>query len=248
MTDLLLVLDDVTVDLDGHGRGVRNVSLEIGAGEVGAVIGGRDAGKTTALRVAGGMLRPEDGRVLFGGRALYALSESVRSRLLAKEVAWACRAGPGGLRLSVLDYVGLPLVAGRRLGNRTRKRLAREALARLEVSDCESLTWLELSEWQRVCVELAQAVVRGPSLLLIDGLIAGLSLYATTDALRLVRRLADEDGIAVLIASDESEVCGVAERVWSIESGEMRQVGEPLPRRAPATVIDLDQHRRTADV
>lgn len=247
MADLLLELREASVDLDGHGRGVREVSLEIAGGEVGALIGGRDAGKTTLLRLAGGMLRPQEGKVLFAGRDLYGLSEAERSRLLARDVAWACRTGPGGLQLSMLDYVGLPLVAGRKLSRLDRRRLAREALSRMEVAECEKLSWLELSEWQRVCVELAQAIVRGPSLLLIDGLIGGLSTLATNDALRLVRYLADDENLAVLIAGDEFELCGLAERVWSIEAGKVWQMGEPLPRRESAPVIDLDERRRSAD-
>lgn len=243
MADRLLSLCDVTVDLDGHGRGVRGVRLELEAGEIGIVCGRRNAGKSTLLRLAGGMLEPDEGTVLFRGDDLYALCDRERSRLLAREIAWSCRAGPGAMQLRVLDYVGLPLVAGRRVSNGERVRLARDALRRLDVGRCARLRWVELSGWQRVCVELAQAIVRGPCLLLVDDLIDGLSMSGAREAIRAIRSVCEQDGVGVLITSDDLELGVLADRLWRIEDGEIREMIGPVSDVEGAPVVSIAGRR-----
>lgn len=221
----LLSLRRVSLSLDGRaGSGVRGATLDLGAGEVGVVLGGRDAGKTTLLRLAGGMLDPDGGQVLFAGRDLGALRDGERVEVLAREVAWACRSGPGFSRVSMLDYISLPLASGARVRREEARERAQAALERLGVPECAELGWTEMSAWQRVCAELAQAIVRRPSLLLVDDLIDGLSRAGVMEAMRLIRAVAEEERLGALITADDIETGILADRLWRIDGGVLKTI------------------------
>jgi ABC-type cobalamin/Fe3+-siderophores transport system ATPase subunit len=224
-------------------RGVlAGVSLELGAGEVGAVVASRAQGKTTLLRVVAGMLPVDGGEVLFVGRDLGGLSDADRERLLGAEIGWACRTGPGRMAFNVGDYVGLQLIRGRRLRSRGAGERTHAVLERMGVAGCLELPWAGLSDWERVCVELAQAVVCEPRLLLVDDLLAGLSMGHTREAMRLIRLLAAEDGMAVLMGCSDEEPAMRAHRIWRLEEGELTLDDEP--EHDDRAVVSLPQHRR----
>lgn len=217
----LLSFRGVSLDLDGCG--VRGVTFDLHAGEVGVLFGGRGATKGALLRLAGGMLDADVGRVLVDGQELRLLGDVERSRVLAGQVAWACRTGPGALRVSVRDYVCLPLVSAG-AGWKEAGERARQALERLGVHECADLRWAQLSGWQRMCVELAQAVARQPSLLLVEELVDGLSMSGVREAMRLLRGLADE-GMGVLLTADDMETAVLGDRLWRVEAGEVSEIG-----------------------
>ena len=107
--------------------------------------------------------------------SLTGLSDRRLARVLRTEVGWAARTGPE-VRVRVRDYVELPLATGRWLGWRERRRRVTKVLKQLDVAGCAELRWGELSDWQRALVELAQAVVSRPRVLLLDDVIDGLGL------------------------------------------------------------------------
>jgi putative ABC transport system ATP-binding protein len=240
----LLVLDGVGKGFDRGGRRLRvlvGVSLVVGAGEIVSVVGSRDEGKTTLLRVAGGMLRADGGVVRLGGRDLSGLGDGELSRLLGWEVGWVGRGGPGGLRLEVRDYVGLPLVTGRWLGRRRPRALAVEALERLGVGGCARQQWEELSNWQRVLVELAQGIVGRPQVLLVDDVIDGLGMAKTMEAMRVLRSLVAEFGFGVLMACSDHEAALSSDRVWSLDGGELTLMADATA--SDPTVIPFPERR-----
>ncbi len=97
-------------------RVLKDASLQVGVGEVVCVLGTRGQGKTTLLRIAAGMESADRGEVRFRGEDLTGLSDRKLSRLLGGQIAWAGRSGPGGMRMRLLDYVAMPLLAGHSRG------------------------------------------------------------------------------------------------------------------------------------
>jgi ABC-type lipoprotein export system ATPase subunit len=223
-------------------RVLADVSLELGAGEVGVVVASRAQGKTTLLRVAAGMLGVDAGEVVFAGRDMRSRSRADRDALMGAEIGWACRTGPGRMMFDVRDYVGLPLIKGRKLRSRKPVERTHAVLERLGVAGCFETPWTRLSDWERVCVELAQAIVCKPRLLLVDDLLAGLSMGHVREAMRLIRSIAGEDGLAVLMACSDEEPVMQAQRSWRLEEGELVLDDEPEDDELPVT--DLDRHRR----
>lgn len=243
----LLVLGGVGVGFDrgsGRVRVLSGVGLSLGVGEVGVVVGSRAQGKTTLLRVVAGMVLADEGSVWFAGRDLGGLSERARAQLLGGEIGWACRGGPGGLRIEVRDYVGLPLVKGLGLRRKEPRRRACEALERVGVGGCAESRWPELADWERVLVELAQGIVGRPRLLLVDDLLGGLSMGRVQEAMRLVRGLVAEFGFGVLMVASDGEPAVFADRAWMLEEGELSAMDDMDAEGGDSTVIDFPGRRR----
>jgi predicted ABC-type transport system involved in lysophospholipase L1 biosynthesis ATPase subunit len=208
-----------------------DASLEVASGEVGAVVGARDEGKTTLLKIAVGIERPDTGEVRLGDLDLALLSDTERSRLLGSEIAWTNREGTG-VKLEVLDYLALPLAMGRGHGRRETRNLAMAALARVGAAECARRRWPELSDWERVLVGLARGIVCEPRLLVFDSVIDGLGMRRTREAGELLLTLAAELGWGVLMSCTDLEAALVADRVWSLESGRLSVLSEQTATHA----------------
>jgi putative ABC transport system ATP-binding protein len=224
----LLALKGVSKSYQRGGRRLRvlaDVSLELQLGEVGAVVGARDEGKTTLLKLAAGIEQPDVGEVRLGARDLSQLAREERARLLGGEIAWIHREGPG-VRLEVLDYLGLPLALGRRHGRREARRRALSALERVGASRCARQRWEELSDWERILVGFARGIVCQPRLLMLDGVSDGLGIRRVHEASELLLAVAGELGCGVLMSCTDLEAALIADRVWSLERGRLSLLSE----------------------
>jgi ABC-type cobalamin/Fe3+-siderophores transport system ATPase subunit len=199
---------------------MRRVSLQIAAGEVVSVVAMRSQGKTTLLRIAAGMVAPDEGRVLLGQGDLEGLSDHAHARLLREQIGLAGRLGPGiGVRM--LDYVAMRLAIGGRSRRREVRSLALEALERVGMEHSAERHWEDLSDWERALVEIAQAIAGAPRLLLIDDVIDGLGMRETDELTRLVRALAEDFGMGVLMAVSDPEAALCSHRVLSLADGRL---------------------------
>ncbi|HXA55197.1 MAG TPA: ABC transporter ATP-binding protein [Solirubrobacteraceae bacterium] len=216
---------------------LRRVDLNVAAGEVVAVVGMRSQGKTTLLRIAAGMLAPDEGAVLLDGQRLEQLSDRAHARVLRQRIGLAGRRGPR-IDLRMLDYVAMRLTIGRRRQRRDAQAGALAALERVGVEHGAARHWEELSDWERALVELAQAIAPAPRLLLIDDLIDGLGMRETEQLARLVRTLAEQERIGVLMAVSDPEAALCAHRVLSLADGRLRQLSGP-PGEGMENVIDF---------
>jgi putative ABC transport system ATP-binding protein len=234
------------LSLRGVGKGYRrggrwlrvlvDVSLDVGPGELIAVVGARGEGKTTLLKVAAGLELPDDGEVCLGDKDLVRCSDDERSRQLGTEITWVNREGTG-VKFEVLDYVGLPLAMGRGRGRRRAEALAMQALERVGAADCAHQRWEELSNWERVLVGFARGVVGEPRLMIVDDVIEGLGMRRTREAGELLRALVGELGCGVLMSASDLEVALVADRVWSFERGKLTLMSDQT--RTQADIIDF---------
>ncbi len=220
---------------------LRSVWLDVAPGEVVSVLALRSQGKTTLLRLAAGLVAPDEGRVLLGRADLGGLSDPAHSRVLREQVGLAGRLGPG-LGVQMLDYVALPLALGGRTHRRAVRSLALAALERVGVEHCAERRWGELSDWERALVELAQALAGAPRLLLIDDLLDGLGARETEEIALLVRSLAEELRLGVLMTVSDPEAALCSHRVLSLAAGRLTvlsDVGAP----EPGVVIDFPRGR-----
>jgi putative ABC transport system ATP-binding protein len=228
MGEPVLVLDGVCKSFDRGDDRLRvlaDVSLSVAAREVVAIVGTRDQGKTTLLRVASGSLPADRGSVRVCDLELTGLSDRQLASVLRTEIGWAARSGPG-VQVRVRDYVGLPLATGRWLGWRERRVRVAQVLKQLDVAGAAELRWRELSDWQRVLVELAQAVVGRPRVLLVDDVIDGLGLGKKQVAMELLRGFADDLGCGVLIAVSDHAAALSSDRVWQLNGGLLKLMAD----------------------
>lgn len=196
-----------------------DISLSVCWGECVAVWGQRGSGKTTLLKVAAGLEAPQCGTVRFKGRALAEMSRGEMVRLLREEIGWARRSGPESNELEMLDYVALPLLKGNTL-KRARRRSA-QALACVGVADCCKGRWEDLTDGERTLVSIAHAMVRKPSLLIVDDPTANLDVLQREQVMELLRATAEGEGIAVLITVPDMPSMVHAHRIGSLSDGRL---------------------------
>jgi putative ABC transport system ATP-binding protein len=214
---------------DARLRVLDDVSLTVDAGEVVAVVAVRGQGKSTLLRVAAGLQDPDGGRVLLDGEDLARVRERELARLLRKQIGVAGRDGPR-LRVPVLEYVALRALigAGRRRDRREVHALAHAALARVGVPAARAgERWESLSALDRALVEIAQATVTGPRLLLVDDVTDGLSARESERVAALLRALARERRMGVLMGCSGGEVALAACRVHGLARGVLSLISDP---------------------
>lgn len=239
--DALLSLRDVSLSFVRGRRHVvpvfTNLSLDLYAGELVAVLAQRAQGKSALLRVAGGFDRPGRGDVLFRGEDLCRVSDRRRSELLSHYIGFTEPGGPD-LELPAVTYVAASMFTT--LAKRAAYDRARVALARVGAGDLAEQEWTSMSDSERALVALAQGIVRKPALLLVDDLTATLGIDAKDSIGRLLRSAAEQDGMAVLMGASHADATTWFDRVATISSGELL-----LPPPEPnENVIDFDQARR----
>jgi putative ABC transport system ATP-binding protein len=221
---------------------LREISLSVYSGECVAVWGQRGSGKTTLLKVAAGLEAPDAGAVSFKGRELRDFSKAESVRLLREEIGWARRSGPESDELEVLDYVALPLLKQQTL-RRARRRSA-QALARVGVADCSKGRWEDLTDGERTLVSIAHAMVRKPSLLVVDDPTANLDVLQREEVMGLLRATAEQEWLAVLITVPDMPSMVHAHRIGSLSDGRLLVPSGVSPERD--NVIDLPVRGRAA--
>ncbi|HEY3828241.1 MAG TPA: ATP-binding cassette domain-containing protein [Solirubrobacteraceae bacterium] len=211
-----------TLSVEGVWKGYRrgsewaevlaNVSFNVEPGEIVAITGQKFAGKTTLLKIAAGLERPNKGTVSLGSRQL----TDGRNGLLGHTIRWVNGDGPK-LKLDVAKFVGLPLALhGSKRGDA--ERTAAQALERVGAKTCLGRRWGELSDWQRVLVGLARGFAGSPQVVVIDDLLDVRGSRATEEAADLLRSLveASKPRCGVLMSTSDLESAMFADRVWSI--------------------------------
>jgi predicted ABC-type transport system involved in lysophospholipase L1 biosynthesis ATPase subunit len=228
----LLALEHVSKSYErGHRelQALCDVSLEVGAGEIVGVWGGRFSGRTTLLRVAAGLEAPDSGRVLLDGVEVADHPEGT----LRRRVAY-CHASfaPAHAEL-VVEHVAVPLLAvGTRIDRACTR--AQAMLDRIGAGACAELRPHQLAQGELVRVVLARALLQQPQLLLIDEPTNGVDLLERDDLLTTLCVMAKDERVAVLMtAADPSGLAG-ADRALPISEGML-----------PA---DADAEVRTAEV
>jgi len=229
--------DRTQVALDG-------VSLELGPGQVMGLFGASGSGKSTLLRVAAGLEAPDSGHVSYNGRRLDEMSASELRRHRRREVGciWGAQPWPPGL--GVLEHVELPLLVDG-CDHRAAERLARKVLLACEAAHCIGVDPDELSDGERQRVSIARALVIEPRLLLADSAVSNLSLVEQDAIMRLLRSLAREAKVAVMVTDSDAGAMLGADPVLYLRDGRITGAD---PATEVAEVIQLSgvARRRSA--
>ena len=200
-------------------RALRDVTLDVRAGDLVAIYGPRSAGKTALLEIAAGLDAPDAGTVSFLGSDLSRIPRRRLARLHREEIAWVERAGPKLQDLPMHVYVALPLY--RTLTRQEAQRRACAAMARMEISEYADRRWHELPDTARILVAMAHALVREPRLLVVDDPTSGLGMIDREQVVGLLRSVAEANDIGVLMATPDMPSMLQAHQVRALTRGKL---------------------------
>lgn len=201
-----------------------SVALELGAGEILAVVGPNGAGKSSLLRVLAGLDPVDAGRVVLGDRILDDSATDTWVPAARRRVGLVFQDYRLFGHRSVLENVTFgPRAAGRSAADA--RRAAREWLERLGVADLADRRPRTLSGGQAQRVALARALVTEPELLLLDEPLSALDVDVRTQVrLELAGHLRDAGTTTLVVTHDTTDARVLAGRTLRLEAG--RVVGE----------------------
>jgi branched-chain amino acid transport system ATP-binding protein len=219
-----------------------DVSLDIVPGEMHAIIGPNGAGKTTLINQLSGLIRPDEGRIIFAGVDITALPPEERALRGLSRSFQITSILPG---FSVLENVALAVQAREGSSLRFVGRAADEAalntpaVAALEqagLADRARMRAGELSHGEKRALELAIALAMKPTLLLLDEPMAGIGREETERQVGLLLQLKRQFTM-VLVEHDMAAVFALADRISVLIRGRLLVTGSPDEVRADPQVV-----------
>ncbi len=195
---------------------LRDVSLELDSGDFVALSGKSGCGKSTLLNLCGAMDFPTSGEVTLGGHLTSRLRDAELTRLRRENVGFIFQSFQLLHTLSTVENVELPLLLARRQNAR---QTALERLRWVEMESVADRLPHQLSGGQQQRVAIARALVHNPRLVLADEPTGNLDTATGGLVLTLLRRMVDELGVAVLMASHSEESLVSADRVVRMRDG-----------------------------
>jgi lipopolysaccharide export system ATP-binding protein len=198
-------------------RVVNGVSIHVNAGEVVGLLGPNGAGKTTTFNMVVGVIRPDEGAVLFNKQEITALPMHLRARL---GIGYLTQEPSVFRKLSVEENI-LAILETCKMGAEERAVRLRSLLDELDLARLARSKAYTLSGGEKRRLEITRALVTSPKLLLLDEPFAGIDPIAVYEVQKIVRRL-KERGLGVLI-TDHSvrETLKLVDRAYLIHHGEV---------------------------
>jgi molybdate transport system ATP-binding protein len=190
-----------------------------------ALFGPSGAGKSTVLAALAGLVKPQRGRIVLGGRVMFDSDQGVRVPARLRQSGYVVQALALFPHLTALQNVTFGLT---RVPAEERRARAEAMLARLGIGAHADRLPGKLSGGERQRVALARALVCDPRILLLDEPFAALDRPRRRDLLAFVRQAVDERAIpAVFVSHDPDEVRAIADRVVALEDGRVTASGSP---------------------
>jgi phospholipid/cholesterol/gamma-HCH transport system ATP-binding protein len=232
-------LDHVQMDF-GSRRVLNDLSCSFPRGQISVILGGSGSGKSTILRLIGGLIRPKSGRVLIDGQNITDLSER-RLYQVRRKLGMLFQGGALLDSYSVFDNLALPL---REQNHMTAGQIGDEVhatLAAVGVTDADRLQPRQLSGGMLRRVALARAILRKPSILLCDEPFSGLDPVSIKRIEALLVKINKQSGMTMIIVSHHiPSTMRMAQRILLLINGNAT-AGSPqeLQKSTDADVVDF---------
>ncbi|MGI9104920.1 MAG: ABC transporter ATP-binding protein [Pyrinomonadaceae bacterium] len=225
---------------------VCGASLSLRRGTLAALIGANGSGKSSLIRLLGGLVAPTRGEVFFDGVPL----RSLEPRGRARRIAYVPQASASIFPLTALEVVLMgrsPYTTRFRFENEHDLAVAHAALAAIDAEHLAARSVTELSGGERQLVALARALAQEPECLLLDEPSAALDLKHRAGLIRHLRRLCDERGITALMVTHDLQLLDPAfDQVYAMRCGKVAAAGPPAEvlRDAVLAEVYADAHVR----
>jgi iron complex transport system ATP-binding protein len=206
---------------------IAGAGLAVEAATFLGIIGPNGAGKSTLLRLAAGLLPPTAGEITLDGRPLRALPRKQVARLLGYVPQQARLDFPFSVADVVMDGRN-PHLGRFQVGGANDRQIVWEAMAQTGILPLAERDVQTLSGGEKQRVLIARALAQQPHILLLDEPTANLDLYHQHALLRLVRRLAEEQGLAVVAAIHDINLAArYCDHLAVLSDGQIVATGPP---------------------
>ncbi len=198
---------------------VRDVSLDVAAGEFVAIMGPSGCGKSTLLQLLGGIDPPSSGQVLLESHDLGSLSDTGRSLVRRRRIGFVFQKINLLPTLSAVENVALPL----RIDGLSRRRAVEQAqavLAQVGLAPRATHRPHELSGGEQQRVAIARALIIRPAVILADEPTGALDSVNAQRVVELLRSCAD-DGQTIVMVTHDANLARHADRLLSMEDGQI---------------------------
>jgi lipopolysaccharide export system ATP-binding protein len=198
-------------------RVVDGVSIYVNASEIVGLLGPNGAGKTTSFNIVVGLVKPDEGQVLFEGRKITKLPMHKRARLgigyLTQE--------PSVFRKLTVEQNILAILETCAMGAKERALRLKSLLDELDLARLAKSKAYTLSGGEKRRLEITRALVTSPKLLLLDEPFSGIDPIAKYEVQKIIRRL-KERGLGILITDhDARETLKLVDRAYLIHHGKV---------------------------
>ncbi|GAA2816044.1 ABC transporter [Streptomyces showdoensis] len=199
---------------------LRGVSFDIPRGELVALKGRSGSGKTTLLNLVGGLDSADEGRIVIDGTDLAGLGEEGLLELRRDRIGFIFQSFGLIPILTAAENVGVPLRL-RKADPKEREERVALLLALVGLGDHAAQRPGELSGGQQQRVAIARALANRPALLIADEPTGQLDAETGLAVMELLRAVVRSEGCTALVATHDSQLLGLADRVLELRDGEI---------------------------
>jgi putative ABC transport system ATP-binding protein len=199
---------------------LKDIDLDIGAGDFVSVAGPSGSGKTTMMNIIGLIDTPTRGAVLINGREAESLNRRELARMRREYIGFVFQSFNLLPVLSVFENVELPLTIGGKRGGRKEKRERVEyLLEEVGLADRRNHKPAELSGGQQQRVAIARALVTRPRIVIADEPTANLDSANGERVLELMQRINREEGTTFIFSTHDPDIWKLANHVIFLRDG-----------------------------
>ncbi len=202
----------------GEVHALRDISFEVAAGQLVALVGRSGSGKTTLLNCIGGLDQPTSGTVTINGSVVTDMDENQRTRLRRDELAFVFQTFGLVPMLSARENVGLPLRL-RRVPTAEREARVAHLLDLVGLTGHTEQRPSELSGGQQQRVAIARALANSPRLLIADEPTGQLDAETGATIMALLQSVVKSEGMTALISTHDQTLQSLADRSIRLADG-----------------------------
>jgi putative ABC transport system ATP-binding protein len=229
----LVELESVSKEYrNGAVHALMDVTTALSAGQLCVVHGRSGSGKTTLLNMIGGLDRPTAGRVTVDGREVSSLPEEALVDYRRDTVGFVFQSFGLIPILTAAENVEVPLRL-RRVDPAERAERSHDLLRLVDLADRANHRPQELSGGEQQRVAIARALANEPRLLIADEPTAQLDSHRARTVMEVLRRLVDERGVSVIVATHDPILIAMGDRVFELRDGVLSDAHE-LPAATTA--------------
>ncbi len=199
---------------------VRDVMLDVAAGEFVMIIGRSGSGKSTLLNLSAGLIRPTRGQVLIDNTDVSNMSDRDISALRSRRIGFVFQFPSLLPSLTILENVALPSVFAPRNGRASVYQRAAELLKSMGLTNRMEVYPRQLSAGEQKRAVIARSLINEPTIILADEPTSDLDVQTEREVMAMLQEI-HHQGVTVLMVTHSLPLMSYADRAFNMENGSL---------------------------